>query len=196
MEASAQGEMVRAPEVAVLLAMLAVVGVGCSAISQPSPSPSPTMLHGRVEVPEYGFAVTFPAHWDVDPSGAPGYGEADPEVGPFSALVAWDQPQETADRTHCVMWVDASTRPTVTLVAYTEQRIRGFDVTGAYAPVTLPAGRGMQTTYTYDYDVVLGHTEYVLAKDGVFYTFGCIGEDLPSDGWRSIAETWEWLPKE
>lgn len=183
-----------------MLVGLLVVGVGCSAISQPSPSPSATMLHGRVEVPEYGFAVTFPANWDVEPFGAPGYGEADPEVGPLNALIAWDEPQEVDDPTHCVMWVDASTRPTVNLAAYAEQRIRDFerdrDITGAFAPVTLPAGQGMRTTLAYDYEFTLGHTEYILAKDGVFYTFGCIGGDPPSDGWRSIAKTWEWLPAE
>ena len=62
--------------------------------------------------------------------------------------------------------------------------------------MTLPAGLGMRTTLNYDYEFVLGHTEYILAKDGVFYTFGCIGEDPPGDGWRSIAETWEWLSEE
>jgi hypothetical protein len=158
------------------------------------------MLNGRVEVPEHGFAVTFPDDWDVNPLGAPDYGEADPALGPSSVLYAWDGPSDDDEATRCDMWVDASTRPSVTLAAYAEQRIRGFernrDITGTYAPVTLPAGRGMRTTLAYDYEFVLGHTEYILAKDGVFYTFACIGEDPPDDRWRSIAQTIEFLPAE
>ena len=154
------------------------------------------MLNGRVEVPDHGFAVTFPDDWDVNPLGAPDYGEADPALGPSSVLYAWDGPSDDDEATRCDIWVDASTRPPLTLAAYAQQRIRDFDIAGDYASVELPAGRGMRTTFTYDYDFVLGHTEYILAADDVFYTFACIGEDPPDDHWLSIAETFEFLPME
>jgi hypothetical protein len=186
----------RTLKVAVLLVCLSGSAAGCSLISQPSPSPSPTTVTGRVEVPEYGFALTFPDDWAIDPLGAPLYGEADPSLGPSSVLYAWHGPQDV-QANRCDMWVDASMQPTVTLADYAQQRIRDFerdrDISGEYAPVELSAGRGIRTTFTYDHDSVLGHSEYILARDGVFYTLACIGEDPPVDRWRSIAETWEWL---
>jgi hypothetical protein len=99
------------------------------------------------------------------------------------------------------MWVDASRQPSVTLADYARQRISGFEtgpgVSGEYAPVVLPAGQGMRATITYDYEFVVGHYEYILARDGVFYTLSCMGDEDPHEtGWLSIADTWEWLPSE
>jgi hypothetical protein len=182
---------------AFLLMGVSGLATGCTLISQPSPSPSPVTVTGRVEVPTYGFALTVPDDWVIDPLGAPEYGEADPDLGPSSVLYAWHGPQDVQAH-RCDMWVDASMQPPATLADYAQQRVRDFerdrDISGESAPVELPAGHGMRTTLSYDYEFVLGHSEYILARDGVFYTLACIGKDPPEDRWLSIAETWEWLP--
>jgi len=63
------------------------------------------------------------------------------------------------------------------------------------ANVDLPLGPGKRI------DVMLsggGGSEYVLAPNDVFYTFGCFvpAGDPPDDRWLSVAETFEFLPTE
>ena len=56
--------MMRRLTIALLATFLLSIGAG-PAVAQ-SPAPSPRVLDGRIEVPEAGYAVTFPEAWTVE----------------------------------------------------------------------------------------------------------------------------------
>jgi hypothetical protein len=84
----------------------------------------------------------------------------------------------------CDLWVDRRTDlSSGSLVAYPEQLIQDYErdpeITGAYEPVSLPAGPATRIKEGTVNPVA--HTEYVLQHDGVFYRLAyLIGETTGS----------------
>ena len=66
--------------------------------------------------------------------------------------------------------------------------------------LTLPAGAAARIDVSEDVESApSGHietSEYVMTDGITQWRLTCSGLERPADDWRSIADTWEWLPTE
>jgi hypothetical protein len=205
-----------------LLAVVSVVtslaGIaGGQPVTAQSPPPDPVGFGGRVEVPQAGFALTFPEDWvwmrhplpDVDaavealagvmePAEADGYrdllamvSEAAPVVGTlgFGRDTCWVQVRE---------WGQSLSDLAAMMQEWyeAEEGYTGVTSTG----VTTRAGETIRIDYRFsNEDASTEQTQYLYAQgpEGlVVHTLTCAAEDPPEDRWLSIAETFEFLSEQ
>jgi len=57
----------------------------------------------------------------------------------------------------------------------------------------LPAGQAAHMDVS---DEATHLSIYLLREGNTFYRISCAGDEPPEDRWRSIAESFEWLPEE
>jgi hypothetical protein len=182
----------------VLFAVGATLLMGCA---NQLTEAGPVIGSGRIERPEDGFTVTFPARWEVRewlPEQGPGrWGRPMGSLGGRLALFAG----APSGNGGCYVHVnDRFAEQPISVDTYADRSIEdlrsdsGLDIEKVRRAVTdLPAEWGKRIDVTFSGG---GATEYMLTQDGVFYTLGCFvpSGDPPADRWLSIAETFEFLP--
>ncbi len=197
----------------------ALLGVGAigRATAQESEQ-SPVGMGGRVEVPDVGFALTFPDEWvyifpsaedtsavldsvtETVPDLAPVI-EAALQQGVAFSLIAFGGSDEASGFTeNCNVIAAASGGVTLDVAVASEvasygqlgeQLSSGPDVT----MVELPAGRAAQVDYSLQLPAYeTQHVAYYFTDGSTFYVLTCTGVERPEDDWQSIAQTFEFVP--
>ena len=161
----------------------------------------PVIDGGYVEQPEKGFAITFPDDWtvrQVTPDGALALGDdGDATPGANEFVVSATSPDESA---WCYVTFDdpavtglPALLATFASEADTEPEALGIgDYTRAH--VDLPIGPAWREDFVVE--GVLPVTIHMARGPIGLYALACyaLEGDPPDDGWRSIAETFEFLP--
>lgn len=202
-----------------VLGAVLVATVGWSASAQ-GPDSEAVGIGGRVEVPNAGYALTLPDDWTyLYPSAADAEtmlstaAELAPELAtPIEAalaagvefsLVAFGEIDfELGFAENCnVLDVEAQGVSLEMAVAAEAAAARSFGELLAVEPaitmLELPAGDAARIDYGLrlpDYEVV--NSVYYFTDGAVFHVLTCTGSQRPPDSWRSIAETFEFLPAE
>jgi len=162
----------------------------------------PMLPPGRIELPDPGFAVTFPEDWQVrEPtadweeawgSSSEGwrtlvYGRPPGATGPvFCGLVDASAGRGKLDRsTFLRAWAAAIERS-----AKDSPEVVDYDGSTISLPV------GTVTTSDFTWDDGLQGTFYNYADDTRWVYLDCRSQEPTDDRWLSIAETFEWLPEE
>ena len=164
----------------------------------PSFDVGPVIGSGRIERPEHGFALTFPASWTVQeatPEGAQTIlGE---EVLPEGQSIVLAAERLGRSGTCFVLADDPSVRDDPTLLAtYASTSEMELSEGGWYdevdrTPVDLVAGPGWRLDASNE---TWTSSVYVLRGPGAIYALVCRAADPPEGRWLSIAETFEFLP--
>ncbi len=202
--------------VSVGLLVACLMAAAAAPSASQGPSPGPVGMGGRVEMPEYGFALTLPDDWlwvrhsvegfDTIAAMIEGLTGTVPGEG-FGTFYEWlDEPKPllgifmmdggTVDQTCYVGPVALSDS---TLDEWAADMARDLEARSevpddiVLADVYLPAGRGIRIDYRYSgFGSV---STYWLGRDPVFYAIGCQSFGVPpEDRWLSIAETIDFLP--
>ncbi len=162
-------------------------------------SVAPPSFGQRVEVPEAGFAVTFPLDWEVsiDTSDVPGEG------GTFAVVSG----REAASDVTCEVYLygpctgssfgdcaAALDEVAARMVAYFEGD-ESSSRTDESAAMDLPAGYAVRVDTEWIDEGVFGSL-YLLTDGKVHDSLRCRGSERPEDRWLSIAETFAFLPAE
>ncbi len=160
----------------------------------------PVIDGGYAEQPEKGFAITFPDDWtvrQVTPDGALALGDDDVTPGANEFVVSATSPDESA---WCYVTFDdpavtglPALLATFASEADTEPEALGIgDYTRAH--VDLPIGPAWREDFVVE--GVLPVTIHMARGPIGLYALACyaLEGDPPDDGWRSIAETFEFLP--
>lgn len=186
----------------------------------PSPEPPP-WFGGRVEMPEHGFAVTVPEGWL-----AFGPEDLEEQVEVAADWLHPNSPDERRDiferfsralaRTSFQLaLIEQSSASTCSLVVYDdtpitaeamaeglEMRLSEDERVTVVAPshvIDVPAGPGRSLEFDWAQADGPGITQvayHLAGHEGTFFFLVCGGDERPDDAWLSIAETFEWLPKE
>jgi hypothetical protein len=203
-----------------------LVGLGSSVMAQsPSPSapPSPWVAGQRVQMSEHGFAVTVPDGWAAfHPDGDEaqlaevivtwtGRGATDDDVRAVAEQIATAR-QEGVQ----LMLVEGASESTCILTVRTKRAIetgefavqlasamasddRYIDVEPPRA-IELPAGAAFAIRGSRPNPDWLARsvplTQYLVDSDRALLFATCVGPVRPADDWRSIVETFEFLPGE
>jgi hypothetical protein len=164
----------------------------------PSFDVGPVIGSGRIERPEHGFALTFPASWtvqEVTPEGAQTFLGGEQLLEGQSAVLA---AQRWGQSSTCVVYVDdPSLRDAPVLLsrdvdgAVTELRQDGSSGTIEPARIDLASGLAWRIDHLID-DVP--SSMYVLRGHDGYFLLYCLAADPPHDRWLSIADTFEFLP--
>ncbi len=168
-----------------LATCLLVASAGATTAQEPSPSPEPAGQ--RVEVPEAGIAVTFPAGWRVETEsqGLPIFERvltARQVGGPGRCLVETFRfegvrPVEIADTLGTIWGYRKSQNAPVI-------ELPGGEAARLYAPEALKGQAGSSDTYVFDTD------------DGYAWLSCSTTGPYPGHLWYSIAESIEFSPTE
>jgi hypothetical protein len=191
-----------------------VLSVHCSGDDPPSdrwlhvveaiaPTPAGPAASGpfdpRVEVPERGFAVDFPAEWLVRSWGGPG-----PVLGGSVALRAVTLADEDGSGGYeCVIEDDTALSGPSGVASLDEWRGTLISIAGAQerrasdpvvTEVSLPSGLAVRA----DWEQWSGMpaTAWIFTDGGRRAALLCRSVEPPDDGWLSIAATFEFLPAE
>jgi len=162
-------------------------------------SVAPPSFGQRVEVPEAGFAVTFPVDWEVsiDTSDLPGEG------GNFAVVSG----REAASDVTCEVYVYGPCTGSpfgdcaAALDEVAARKLAYFDGdesssrTDESTAMDLPAGYTVRVDTEWIDEGLFG-SSYLLTDGKVFDSLLCSGSERPDDDWLSIAETFEFLPAE
>lgn len=202
---------------ALLVGSLLSIGGGPAVVAQ-SPSPDPVGLGGRVELPEYGFALTFPDDWawvrytteDFDSVMEQLADLTSPEF--VAANEDWfdgmdsETPLEgeRADSASgCLFQVIPMDLPfplDMLAPAFIEN-IQGrrdiFPDGATLTDVALPAGQSKRVDASQvdeGWVSPMEQSHYLLVRGSRFYDITCMSHEPPEDRWLSIAETLEFLP--
>ncbi len=152
----------------------------------------------RVEVPEAGIAVSFPADWDVEVKMEPqevalppGYEDAPPATewsvvyAPMPEAAGWcslvmftDMPMPFEE------WADG-------LIPSSDAKAEGRPV--SVDTVQLPIGEAIRIHDEYVENEYIFSTLYLFETGGSYYWLGCAQGTPAEDYWLSIAETLETL---
>lgn len=173
------------------------------AASQPEPSSAPPWFGGRVEVPEAGFAATFPEDWVVEiveedsdtailvVSGPERFG---PDTELRNLLVAWGP--EGQDRDTLEICTLVRYQPIELTADEFMDEIWGMD--GGLPVESLHEGLSRAHADPgvpfFGNDLFL--EQYAIGGDEAIAFLWCTGVESHSDDWRSIAESFEFLPAE
>lgn len=190
---------------AFVLAM-AVSLVGCSMLERLGTGHQPIVSDGRIELPEAGIAVAFPDSWLLEArptSQSVGLASfLDPESRDMLVPVAAAAP---AHRHHHCVIVDfaplVQARPdwsTLDDVAAGFESILGSDPRWIGLDsdiVDLPAGPSGRILRDRAGESESVHT-YVFTRADAWFYLECVVHSSPSGDWRSIAESFEFLPDE
>ena len=176
-----------------LLAGLLVLTLGSGAVAQ-SPSPDSVGIGNRVEVPEMGYAATFPEGWVVEsqPSGQAHVVSPDGDTAclPTGELLDGpiDDPAAVLDHVAAIFpnFSDDGPAPIIETseIELPAGRAIRFVLDQALIPDSVEEGYARFTTY------------YILINDFGLLFFLCWDPERPDDDWLSIAETIEFLPAE
>jgi hypothetical protein len=196
MEASATEEKMRRLTIAFLISCLLGISAGSAVVAQtPSPSPSLDAVPLRVEVPEAGFAATFPEGWVVETIfGDSGVVSPDASTRCLTFGERFDEriddPAAFLDKIAAI-WPNFSDDGPLPVIETSE--------------IELPAGRAIRFIADFtldpefdesDSDSARYLTTYILTDGLGFLTLACYAPERPDDDWLSIAETIEFLPIE
>jgi len=213
----------RRPTFAIVVACTLSVA-GAAVVSAQEASPGLVSSGGRVEVPEAGFALTFPEGWVLltreslfDESVLEGIEQADPAYWelvrePAARLEAGDAlklfatPSDYADYTSTIPACSVVLQPSegATLAEVVEAQVwlietqmSDFLVFGPEVQeVALSAGEALRIDIAHSVGTGGWASNYFIADDSVVYGLTCVAESPPEDRWLSIAETFEFLPEE
>ena len=176
-----------------LLAGLLVWMLGTGATAQ-SPSPEATddwvaLDHGRVAMPEFGFAVTFPDGWNV--------WEARPDTSPTRVMAVGD---DTCSVSEWWMAPDLSPFDSVdtwvtAYIDWARDEIPDYDVSGVMLDLDVGRVGRIDLTRVESSQMGVKHGAKYLFSDGErWLALDCTSKtSLADDHWRSIAETFEFL---
>lgn len=199
---------------AVMVVMMSLAGMaGSRAMLAQSPSPDPVGLGGLVEVPEAGFALTFPEDWvwvrypvpDADAA----VGSLADVVGPAEADVYRDfvaMAEEAVpvagtlglgrDTCFVQMWEwDLSPGDLAAMLQATMQTDDAYTAVTSTEVMTR-AGETIRLDYRYSSpDASTDQTQYLYphGPTGLVHVLLCAAKDPPADRWLSIAGTFEFL---
>ena len=183
----------RRPIGVVLAVCLLGLSAGPAVVAQ-SPSPDSVGVGKRVEVPEMGFAATFPEGWIVEsqPSGEAHVVSPDgsTECLPTGERVdePIDDPAAALDQVAVIFpnFSDDGPAPIIETseIELPAGRAIRFVLDQALIPNSVEEGYARYTTY------------YILINDFGLLFFLCWDPERPDDDWLSIAETIEFLPAE
>lgn len=188
-----------------LLALAATVSLGgCSMLGQLASYQQLTPIDGRIELPEAGIALAFPNGWQLEPrptsSGVGLASTLDPEWQAQLVPLVAALPGHRHDR--CAV-VDAtavvqawSERPTLDEVVGLFEASLGTDRRWGELEsdfVELPAGRVGRILRDR-----VGESEsasiWVFSRADAWFYLECVTHSRLSEDWRSIAQTFEFLP--
>jgi hypothetical protein len=202
-----------------LVAALALLVLAVAPASAQEPAPEAIGQGGRVEVPDAGYALTFPEDWVyVFPSSEDRetiFAEAGalaPELGAaieaalaqgvgFSLLAFGDVDTELGFAENCNV-IDVP-NPGVSLdvimaaeVAAASSQFGELLASGPeLTDLELPAGDSARLEYGLQFPTYATlHSTYYFVDDEQVHVLTCTGLERPEDGWLSIAETFEFLP--
>jgi hypothetical protein len=180
-----------------LLAGCLPVGDGCALVEGPTPSRQEGSQ--RVEVPEAGFAITFPASWEVSIDTSDLRGEG----GSFAVVSGRDPASDST----CEIYLYGPCTGTpfgdcaAALDEVAARMVAYFDGDGsssrtdASTTMDLPAGYAVRVDTEWIDEGVFGSL-YLLTDGSVHDTLRCRGSERPDDRWLSIAESFEFLPED
>jgi len=181
--------------------------------SSPAPTPRTPGQGGRVEVPEAGFALTFPEGWTIFEPGTSDFERALARVDIYreelhTAIAAGARPSGL-EVGPPVEWCTADTMifPFSPLDAWIKWKedasledivpflFGGMD--DADRPeityLELPAGQAARMDVS---DEATHLSIYLLREGNTFYRISCAGDEPPDDRWLSIAESFKFLSEE
>jgi hypothetical protein len=196
----------RSIAITTLTAAMAVSLVGCTLLEQLSPSADWIPPGGHVAMPESGIALTFPDGWSVDTKPATGsHGSTavfDPGLRELVAPVVAAMPPSRHDR--CVVADIAGLVEAQPTWATVDDVVGGYELEFAADPrwvglessiVNLPAGRSGHIMRA-----VKGESESVstwfFTNADAWFLLECVTHTDGDAAWRSIAETFEFLPED
>jgi len=189
---------------------------GCQAAPASTPSPSPVGVGGRVELTDYGMALTFPSDWvwarhtplDLDalwdqvetrvsPEFAAEREETFRGLGPTTPVVAAPGPDDWCQLTTYPsdLTLDAMVANDVAILeAAPDIGSRGVTVTD----IALEAGDAKRIDWSLADEVgtILEASDYELAHDGSLVLLSCATFlERRDDTWLAIAQSLEFLPQ-
>jgi len=176
----------------------------------------PVVLGGRVEVPSAGYALTVPDDWvaiypSADDAAAitDALSGIDPELattleaalagGVGFSFLAFGTTDETGFRDNCNVIDYPTEGATLGLALATDTAAlasMGEALVGEPVAtiIELPAGESARLDYALEYPgVAAAFSAYYFTDGTTFHLLTCTGTERPDDGWRSIAETFEFL---
>ena len=191
----------RRPTATLLVIGLVCAGGGAAQAQEPSPSAEP--VGQRVELPGYGFAVSFPSDWTVlegpeawpTTTGRRVYTSAIPI---FRQLLVADSPVRTGIIEQCEVQSFAYPDLTPIDIAYSLSQTLCLGMSYP-SDISLPAGDAARLDCDRGGggDPRLYQSWYVLAADSGYVWLWCRGPDDASENrWLAIAESLEFLPAE
>jgi hypothetical protein len=200
-----------------LVAVLLGVG-GSPAVVAQSPSPGPVGVGGRVELPEYGFALTFPEDWawvrysseDSDSVIAQLVDITSPEFVAQNEVVFEEVDAEmplvgrAASRGGSCSVTVLPTDLTIDAIAsnyvtWIEGQPDSFPDGAMVTDVALPAieAKRIDMSYTEEgWQKPMPTSYYLFTRGSRGYVLACMADDPPDDRWLSIADMFEFLPAE
>jgi hypothetical protein len=168
-----------------------LLGIGSSqAVTAQSPSPGPLEVDQRIEVPQAGIGVAFPADWTVDIRTVPLSDRSElpgPEVE-ASILVNAYLPYEF-EGCRVSLWGSLGMTP-----GEFAQWNSPSDL--EVKRIILPVGEVFRVSLIKDDPVEPDIELFILSVEEDTLMLTCLGDDPPLDRWLSIAETLEFLPEE
>ncbi|MFO7532263.1 MAG: hypothetical protein R6W93_07345 [Candidatus Limnocylindrales bacterium] len=165
----------------------------------------PVLPTGRIEMPETGFAVTFPDDWTVrqvtPEAHAQLFSEFDAADRALRTALLYAEPPESDGDCTVVDFTRLAEVPPAwtTISAATGEFLAGVANDPRFAEPQstiedLPAGRTGHITATDTDGWYFG--AYFFTDGAAWLDLDCWSPDPPDDGWLSIAETFESLPAE
>jgi hypothetical protein len=181
------------------IALGAAVALAASHLALvPSFEVGPAIGSGRIERPDYGFALTFPDSWTVQAATPEGvqsaFGDLTLEEGETLVLAA-----ERMGRTGiCVVRVDdPSARRAPTLLnpvaAATERQLIASEAYDRVERVRIDLPVGPAWRIDRSGGTATGSFYFIRGRDALYF-IDCSSDDPPDDHWLSIAETFEFSP--
>ena len=184
--------MMRDQIVACLVACLLVASAGMAVTAQDE-----TPDAQRVELPDAGIAITFPAGWDVEARSEPGEYQLPLEFADQSTLeiatvpywkVLWaSDPGSGMNFCSVDMYEEMPMSP-ARHAEQTVRRLSEVDPESVATPVRLSAGDAVRVDTEWGGAV---RANYYLDVDGQRFSLHCTAGTRPQDDWLSIAETIE-----
>lgn len=200
--------------------VVCLLGGAAVPVAAQEPSSERVGLGGRVEMPEFGFALTYPDDWAwaqlteldqdalvellsavTDPDYAEGYRPLLAELDESFPITGSPYVAGEDDGSYCgvgVVPTDLALEEAVAnVVDYYGSDEDTFPGGATTADVTLPVGEAARIDYLQmepGWTVPWQQTQYALTNGSVLYYVGCSGVEAPDDGWLSLAETFEFLP--
>jgi len=211
--------MSRHAMISVVASAMLCAGAG-GAVAAQEPVLDPVGVGGRVSVAEAGYAITFPEDWTyVFPTAADtstileAAGEFAPELSStiesalaqgvgFSLLAFGDVDIERGFTENCNVIVSEAAGISLQVVAAAEvAAAEGFgDLLASGPEVTtleLPAGEAARIDYSLAFpEFETLHSVYYFVDDPAVYILTCTALERPTDSWRSIAETFEYVAED